>query len=70
MVDSALVCDLLHSVRFCLADLHFIVSDDDDFVPAAFTAEAWGGKVFLLRRRENGSRHLKTQGLIFGLEPQ
>jgi len=49
MVDTALSCDLLFLLRSGLAELAVIVSDDDDFIPAVFTAEAWGLSSILLR---------------------
>lgn len=52
MVDTAISCDLLYLLRNNIASIGIIVSDDDDFVPAAFTAEAWGLEAVLLRSPE------------------
>jgi uncharacterized LabA/DUF88 family protein len=49
MVDTAMACDLLYMLRTGAAAVGIIVSDDDDFVPAVFTAEAWGLESMLLR---------------------
>lgn len=49
MVDTAIICDLLYLLGTRAADVGLIVSDDDDFIPAVFTAEAWGLESILLR---------------------
>jgi uncharacterized LabA/DUF88 family protein len=49
MVDTAIVCDLLYILRTQTADVGIIVSDDDDYLPAIFTAEAWGLESVMLR---------------------
>lgn len=49
MVDTAMASDLLYMLRTGIADVAIIVSDDDDFVPAVFTAESWGLESILLR---------------------
>jgi hypothetical protein len=64
MVDTALVCDLLHLVRTRDSHMYMIVADDDDFVPALFTAESWNGKVVLLHRRPSLNAHLDLKGLV------
>jgi hypothetical protein len=67
MVDTALACDLLTHARFDPADWRVIVAEDDDFVPAAFVAEAWskekGGRTLLLRHRSQ-SRYLDLGGIL------
>jgi hypothetical protein len=50
MVDTSIVCDLLHVIRYRYADLAVVVADDDDFIPALLTAKAWSGRVILLRK--------------------
>lgn len=49
MVDTALVCDALHSLVEEQADSVMVLSDDDDFVPLAFTSLALGREALLLR---------------------
>ncbi len=49
MVDTAIACDLLYMLRTGMCDVAIVVSDDDDFIPVAFTAEAWGLESILLR---------------------
>lgn len=49
MVDTSIACDTLYALGNGLADLVLIVSDDDDFVPVAFTATASGYETCLLR---------------------
>lgn len=63
MVDGALICDLMQSVRSSKDDIHLVFADDDDVLPGLFTAEAWGGNVHMFRRGA-GSRHLNTTGLV------
>jgi hypothetical protein len=58
MVDSAIVCDLLHLLRIGHADCCIIVSDDDDYIPAILTAKAWAMSAILLRRRGNDIKHV------------
>ena len=50
MVDTSIVCDLLHLIRFGYADTAVVVADDDDFIPAILTAKAWAGRAILLRK--------------------
>lgn len=50
MVDTAIVCDSLHLLRFGLADAAIIVADDDDYIPAMLTAQAWRAHMILLRK--------------------
>ncbi|WP_426044110.1 hypothetical protein [Caulobacter sp. DWR3-1-2] len=63
MVDTGLVGDLLWSVRSAKDDIHVVIGDDDDLLPGIFMADQWGAKVHMLRRQA-GSRHLKTAGLV------
>jgi hypothetical protein len=64
MVDASLICDLLHLVRCRDSELYIVVANDDDFIPALFTAEAWRGKVILLHNRQNMNSHLRLNGII------
>lgn len=50
MIDTSIVCDLLHLVRFGYADTAVVVADDDDFIPALLTAKAWSAHAILLRK--------------------
>lgn len=50
MVDTSIVCDLLHLIRYGFADTAVVVADDDDFAPALLTAKAWSGRAILLRK--------------------
>ena len=52
MVDTSIVCDLLHLIRYGFADVAVVVADDDDFIPALLTAKAWSGHAILLRKPE------------------
>lgn len=63
MVDTILVCDLLHLVRCRDSNLFMIVANDDDFVPALFTAESWRAKVVLLHNRSSMNSHLRLDGI-------
>jgi len=63
MVDASLICDLLHLVRCYDSDLYIVIANDDDFLPALFTAEAWRGKVVLLHNRTDTNPHLRLNGL-------
>lgn len=58
MVDSAIICDLLHIFKNKTADVGMIISDDDDFVPAILTARAWAAEAILLRRPGNSIGHI------------
>lgn len=49
MVDTAISCDFLYMLKNKQIDIGLIASDDDDFVPAALTAEAWGLDGYLIR---------------------
>lgn len=50
MVDTSIVCDLLHLIRYGYADTAVVVADDDDFIPALLTVKAWSGRAILLRK--------------------
>ncbi len=63
MVDAILMCDLLHMSRCREADLLIVVANDDDFVPALFTAEAWRADVVLLHTRDSLNPHLQLKNL-------
>lgn len=58
MVDTSIVCDALHLMRFGLADSTVIVADDDDFIPAMLTAKAWKAKLILLRKPGSSVAHV------------
>jgi hypothetical protein len=63
MVDTMLVCDLLHSARSKEYSLHVVVANDDDTIPALFTAEAWRADVLLLHSREEINQFLQLDGI-------
>ncbi|HDV8349680.1 TPA: NYN domain-containing protein [Burkholderia vietnamiensis] len=54
MVDTAIVCDFLYLLRQRYVKVGLIASDDDDFIPAALTAEAWGLEGYLIRSPGRG----------------
>jgi uncharacterized LabA/DUF88 family protein len=58
MVDTAIVCDLLFMLRNASTDVGIVVSNDDDFIPAILTAEAWGLDSMLLRATSNNITHV------------
>lgn len=58
MIDTAIVCDCLHLLRFRLADAAIIVADDDDFIPAMLTAQTWKASVMLLRKPGSTVHHV------------
>jgi hypothetical protein len=58
MVDTAISCDLLHLLAFGGADVAVIVSDDDDFVPALFTAHAWHRDAVMLKEPGSTFSHI------------
>lgn len=65
MVDTALVSDLLTSVRHDRDSIHIVIGDDDDLIPGVITAESWGAKVFLARvGREHDNSFLNVSDLI------
>lgn len=53
MVDTAIVCDMLHYARENPDTFVIIVSDDDDFLPGIIMAKSWqrraNGKCFQVR---------------------
>ena len=68
MVDTALACDLLSSVRANPSGWALVISNDDDMVPPVFVAEAWlaesSGRVLLLRNFKRPSdKFLRLEGL-------
>jgi hypothetical protein len=63
MVDTILICDLLHLIRCRDSYLYIVIADDDDFVPALFIAEAWKANVVMLHNRDNTNPHLKLKGI-------
>jgi hypothetical protein len=64
MVDTSLVSDLLHHARYNRGELALVVGDDDDLLPGAFTAEAWGAQVRVLRIDRLENRHLQTDEMV------
>jgi hypothetical protein len=68
MVDTMLVCDLLHLVRERDSALLIIVGDDDDFAPALVTAEAWRAIVVMLHIRGDMNALLDLRGLAERLD--
>ena len=67
MVDTALICDLLHAIRYNEADIGIVIGDDDDLIPGLITAEAWKGRVAMLHRRTTTNPHLNTKGLLYAM---
>ena len=66
MVDTALISDLLTSVRHDRESIHVVIGDDDDLIPGVITAESWGAKVFLARvGRDHENSFLNIDGLIY-----
>jgi hypothetical protein len=63
MIDTMLASDLLHAVRTKDASLYIVVANDDDAIPALFTAEAWQAQVLLLHSRETTNTHLRLSGI-------
>lgn len=68
MVDTMLACDLLQDVRAREYSLHIVVANDDDAVPAVFTAEAWNARVILLHSREQTNSCLQLDGIAERME--
>lgn len=77
MVDTALVSDLL---CFCRSEssnfkrgkkpssLAIVVGDDDDLLPGAFVAEAWGMPIYVFRiNRDIENKNISTSGIIYKL---
>lgn len=63
MIDTMLASDLLHGVRTREAALYVVIANDDDAIPALFTAEAWQAAVLLLHSRETTNAHLQLSGI-------
>lgn len=63
MVDTMLVCDMLHLARTRENALLVVVASDDDFVPALHTAEAWRARVVMLHNRDHTNAFLSLKGL-------
>ena len=57
MVDTAIVCDLLESLRTDIAQVGIILSDDDDFIPAVMAAHSYRKQGYLLRQPNSGIKH-------------
>jgi hypothetical protein len=71
MVDTSLVCDLLHFVRTRRRQgAAIVLGDDDDLLPGVFTAEAWGGLVRVARLRAFDNPHFDCKDLIYRMEPR
>lgn len=64
MVDTLLVCDLLHLARTRENTLLMVIASDDDFVPALHTAEAWKARVVMLHDREYINDFLSLDGIV------
>lgn len=69
MVDTMLVCDLLHLARTRENTLLLLVASDDDFVPALHTAEAWRARVIMLHDRDHTNSFLSLNGLAARIAP-
>jgi len=69
MVDALLVCDLLHLARTREHSLLVIIANDDDFVPALHTAEAWKARVIMLHNREYTNDFLSLNGIAARITP-
>lgn len=65
-----LACDLLHAARSKEYALHIVVANDDDALPALFTAEAWRAQVILLHGREHTNQFLNLAGIAERMEYQ
>ncbi|MCJ1888376.1 hypothetical protein LF844_07075 [Metapseudomonas lalkuanensis] len=74
MVDTALTSDLLCYCRSESKNFRrdsepnsaaIIIGDDDDLLPGAFVAEAWGMPTYIFRvSRDHESRHISLSGII------
>jgi hypothetical protein len=69
MVDTLLVCDLLHLARTRENALLVVIANDDDFVPALHTAEAWKASVIMLHDREHINDFLSLDGIASRIAP-
>lgn len=67
MVDTSIACDILAHARSDPTEWRVIVAEDDDLVPALFSAEAWskhrGSRNFIIRKRGE-SKYLVLDGLV------
>lgn len=69
MVDTSLVCDMLHLARTKKEGIVLVFTDDDDLVPGIITAEAWGASKFhIVTRRGNDVKCINVGGLVFRVE--
>ena len=57
MVDTAIVCDLLESLRTDVAQIGIIISDDDDFIPAVLAAHSARKQGYLIRQPDSKITH-------------
>lgn len=69
MVDTLIVCDLLHLARTRENSLLMVIANDDDFVPALHTAEAWKASVIMLHDREHINDFLSLDGIAARITP-
>ena len=58
MVDSAIICDLLHLLLSNTADIGIILADDDDLIPALLMAQAWNKAAILMRKPGSDLSHV------------
>jgi hypothetical protein len=68
MVDTMLVCDLLHLARTREFAFLLVIANDDDFVPALHTAEAWKARPVMLHAREHVNTFLSLDGITARME--
>jgi uncharacterized LabA/DUF88 family protein len=68
MVDTAIACDALFLLKEGQTRTVVIVSDDDDFAPVLFTAEAWGLDVVILRFEQRDFRNITDIPTCEGLK--
>lgn len=72
MIDTALSVDLLHVVRVSLTTANtwfFVLSEDDDMLPAVVTADAWTARCRIIRLRPPNPRMPRVHRFIHGLLP-
>lgn len=73
MVDTALSVDLLHIVRMSLTSpntWHFVLSEDDDMLPAIVTADAWSSRCRVIRMRAPNPRMPRVSRFVHHLTPE
>jgi uncharacterized LabA/DUF88 family protein len=63
MVDTSIACDFLYMLQSRQIDIGLIASDDDDFIPAALTAEAWGLSGYLIRTQGRGLEEVTKKSM-------